>query len=65
MSALLAVCLVAICFAIAVWDMYVTFAHIPESTVSEIIQRWATFHPVIPLTVGLLLGHLFWPIRRL
>lgn len=33
------------------------------ATVSAVIQDWARQWPVLPLLIGLLLGHLFWPLR--
>lgn len=65
LSAILAVSLLTIIFFAGIWDVYVTFAQFPEATVSEIIQSWALRFPIIPFLAGLLLGHLFWPIRRL
>jgi len=30
-------------------------------TVSTVIQSWSRAFPILPLIVGILLGHLFWP----
>ncbi len=31
-------------------------------TISEIVQGWAFRYPLLPLIVGILLGHFFWPL---
>jgi hypothetical protein len=44
------------------WDSYVYFYRGDvEATFSRIIYRTASTMPLIPLAIGILLGHLFWP----
>lgn len=48
---------------IGAYDVLVSYRLLDGVTVSSVIHRWSTAFPVMPLLVGLLLGHLFWPIR--
>jgi len=34
-----------------------------EYTVSYVLQSWSKHYPVLPLVIGILMGHLFWPVR--
>lgn len=56
-----ALVLVAILLTAGIWDIYALFWLGPGSTVSAVIMMWSTRFPVIPLLVGILIGHLFWP----
>lgn len=47
--------------AVAAWDIYATFRLEPGQTVSWVLQDWSRQWPVLPLFIGLLLGHLLWP----
>jgi len=50
--------------AVLVWDTYAAYTTPQLSSVSEIIQDWSRRFPALPLIVGLVLGHLFWPTYR-
>jgi TctA family transporter len=47
------------------YDVYATFYLDHSSTVSYLLQSWAVQFPILPLLVGILLGHLFWPVAKL
>jgi len=49
---------------IAAWDLTAAATNHPELSVSALTQRWAIENPVLPLAVGVIMGHLFWPIQR-
>lgn len=61
MQYVLAVLLLATMFLAGVWDVWVTYHERPDETVSNILQGWSVLYPVLPLLVGILLGHIFWP----
>ena len=62
---LLALVLLGTIAAAGAWDVYAAFALDYHSTVSHIFQTWSIQFPILPLAVGTLLGHLFWPQRPL
>ncbi len=33
-----------------------------QYTVSYVVKSWASHFPILPVVVGIVLGHLFWPI---
>lgn len=45
------------------WDIFVAVNPPQGDTISEIIQEFATKHPVIPFAFGVLMGHFFWPVK--
>jgi cation transporter-like permease len=56
--------LVATVLGLGAWDVYVAFfAEGGGDTISEVTLYWARRHPVIPLVVGIVMGHLFWSQR--
>ena len=50
--------------ALVVWDIVVATTPPPADTISEVVLAFARNHPVVPLIVGILCGHLFWPQRQ-
>lgn len=62
-SITLAIALSLILFAAGIWDAYAAYIGRSDVTVSHIIQQWAFSFPILPFLLGLLVGHLFWPIR--
>lgn len=42
------------------WDIYAAMST-TQPTISALSLAWARAHPVIPFTVGVISGHLFWP----
>lgn len=59
---LLAVAFLAALLFIAVWDVYAAFGAGNTQTVSAILYQWGREWPVLTLLVGLVIGHLFWPV---
>ncbi len=62
-------------FGIAIWlllnlglvgayDVWAFFFGHPEDTVSFWVQHWFQAFPVLALAVGIVIGHLAWPIHR-
>jgi len=31
-------------------------------TISYVVKSWSRYFPILPLVVGICLGHLFWPV---
>ena len=46
-----------------VWDVYAHFFLPPGNTVSDAIWTGVSDHPSVGLLVGVLIGHLFFPLR--
>lgn len=46
------------------WDMYAAAFGGTGATISEITLGTALRHPVIPFGVGVIIGHLFWPQKK-
>lgn len=59
----LAVSLLATLFVAGCWDVWAVAEGTPQLTVSNLIGEWSAQFPVLPLSIGVLLGHLFWPRR--
>lgn len=64
MHALLALLLIFILAAVGVWDVIMLHRGTTGGTVSRILVEWSMAWPILPLTVGIILGHLFWPASR-
>jgi hypothetical protein len=50
--------------AAGAWDVYALYALTAADTVSAAVRQWAEELPVVPLLVGIILGHLFFPLPR-
>jgi uncharacterized membrane protein len=48
---------------IACYDLFAILAWGSDYTFSTVILDLAQREPVVPLLVGVVLGHLFWPMR--
>lgn len=44
------------------WDIYAWFYLQPVDTISQMIWRLGQRAPVVTVSIGVLLGHLFWPV---
>jgi len=55
--------LLSIIAVVGVYDFWAGFSNRSVATISEVVYRWSQLWPIIPLLVGLVLGHLFWPTR--
>lgn len=63
-SVLLAAWLVFNALVVGVWDLYCVFFRDPEDTVSWTLQTWFTVWPMSAILMGILIGHLGWPMIR-
>lgn len=45
---------------VGLWDAWVLVQGRPDDTVSHVMIGWSQRYPLLPLLIGLLLGHLFW-----
>lgn len=59
----LALSLLAVALICGLLDTLIVFGKLPMPTVSQIIQGWATEQPIIGVAIGVLIGHLFWPVK--
>ena len=62
MRVVLAISLLVVCFLAGVWDIVAVARGTPLDTVSRTLQTWSLDYPILPLIVGILLGHIFWPV---
>lgn len=60
MQLFLALSVIVHVIAVAVWDLFVVMRGHSHETVSRVISVWANEHPMLPLVVGIVVGHLFW-----
>lgn len=56
--------IVANLLAVGVYDL-IAWRFLPvDQSVSYWVQRWSQEFPVFTLGIGIVLGHLFWPLHR-
>jgi len=60
----IALALIALLAVTGAFDVWATFAQPAGATVSAHLQSWAVQFPVLPLAIGIIIGHLFWPVHR-
>ncbi len=46
------------------FDLYMLLSYGLEATISTALVDFSQAHSVIPLAIGLFLGHLFWQMKR-
>ncbi len=56
--------IIAIIAVITIWDVAVVLMGRPDTTIGAVILKLSKEHPMIPFTLGVLIGHLFWPNFR-
>ena len=54
--------LVVTAAALAAYDIYVASTPEPGDTISEVINGAARKRPVVAFGLGVIAGHLFWPL---
>jgi hypothetical protein len=59
-----AVLLIAVHLSVAVIDLVAWYTDGRIASVSSVLQQWAKESPLLPLVIGMVLGHLFWPSRH-
>jgi hypothetical protein len=47
--------------AVGLWDVVAAARGRHHDTISIVVMEWSRAFPIIPLILGLVLGHLFWP----
>jgi hypothetical protein len=62
MSLTLAIAVIVLLALVGIWDIWAAFGPSEGRTVSQILYGWGQQFPPLVLGVGLLLGHLFWPV---
>ena len=53
--------LLGLVIIVAFWDAAVLIMGRPEATISAVLLQLATDNPIIAFTMGVVVGHLFWP----
>ncbi len=49
---------------ILIWDIAVmAIANDVNATISIVLYNLSKQHPMIPFTIGVLCGHVFWPLK--
>lgn len=46
------------------WDVYAVATREDGATISEVLRDGAASNPFVSFAFGVLMGHLFWPLRR-
>lgn len=59
--AALAIAFLCVCFTIGIYDVWAVYVSGVNDTVSAVLGRWGAQFPVLPLLIGMVLGHVFWP----
>lgn len=49
---------------VGVFDIIAFFFLTPEETVSFWVQRWLQAFPILGVALGVVIGHLAWPLHR-
>lgn len=62
MSTTLGLAVVGILVGAGAWDVYLWVSRSPGQTVSHVIGQWGAEFPPALIALGVLLGHLFWPV---
>jgi hypothetical protein len=52
------------CAVVGLYDVIAFFFLDPSDTVSWWFQHWFTQFPVLAVALGILVGHLAWPLHR-
>lgn len=62
-QAAIAIILLLMLAIVGIWDVYALTMLPPGYSISYVIQRWSMGYPVLPMAAGMVVGHLFWPLR--
>lgn len=60
----LAIAFHVLLFLVAIWDITTFALDKPGASISSITQSWARSNPIFAVAIGVLIGHLFWPINK-
>lgn len=47
---------------IGMWDVYCSYKRWPDETVSACIQDWSRSFTILPILIGIVIGHVFFPM---
>lgn len=47
---------------LTIYDLWAV-SSCPQSTISDVINRSARDYPILPFILGIVFGHIFWPLR--
>jgi hypothetical protein len=61
-NAFVAILLMVVLYVVGVYDAVALMFYGHTYTVSYVIKSWSREFPIVPILVGLLIGHLFWPV---
>lgn len=53
--------ILVIVVALGLYDIYLAYDKVKGNTLSEIAYHMAIQHPLLPVMVGIVIGHIFWP----
>ena len=59
----IAVWLIVNVFVVGVYDIYAGFFLGPDQSVSYWVQTWLKAFPVLGVALGVVIGHLAWPLH--
>jgi hypothetical protein len=62
-SFVLALTIVGLAVVAGVWDVVALYVGQPGSTISNVIVDWSRRVPLLPFVTGVIVGHLFFPMR--
>jgi hypothetical protein len=62
MRTLLSIALIVAALLVGVWDVIAVSRGQPRDTVSDTLYAWSARFPILPLAVGIIIGHVFWPM---
>jgi hypothetical protein len=55
--------LVSAAALLIIWDVYVAVTPTPGDTISEIVLDFGRRYATLPLALGVVMGHVTWPVR--
>ena len=50
--------------AIIIYDVYALIYGGTDASISHLIITWSYQHPILPFTMGIVMGHLFWRMKQ-
>ena len=61
-NAFVAIVLLFVLFTVMVYDSVALMFWNNTYTISWVIKSWSKHFPILPLVIGITIGHLFWPV---
>ena len=47
---------------LVLYDLVAMVRSGPDATISVIVHEFSKNNPIVPLAVGIVIGHIFWPV---